>query len=341
MKKLKILSLLAFAIVILFSCSGSEEAGVQSIKITLTETTLDVGDTAALTVVADDQMDVTSSAKIYVNGAEIQGSVFAAQSIGTFKIKATYDGVTSNEVSVSVEAIGPRFQKNVVIEDYTGTWCGWCPRVAYGIEQAKAATNFCIPIAAHTGDGMSNSYASSLISGFSVTGYPTAYIDRDKKWNYPEPNNVSQITGLVAINSTVGVALESSLNGTSMELKVKVKFGKSITKKVKLVVLVLEDGIVEDQQNYTTYYGGKNVLTGFVHDHVLRHSLTNVMGDDIPTSETVKNNVYAKNFNVSVPSAVKDTSKMSFVVIVTDGASKKAINARSIHVNASNDFVVK
>ena len=32
---------------------------------------------------------------------------------------------------------------------------------------------------------------------------------------------------------------------------------------VKIVVFVLEDGIIEPQENYTSYYGGADVLSDF------------------------------------------------------------------------------
>jgi len=343
MKKSNVLPLLTLLLTLfLFSCSSSgDEDLVGSIQLTTSETALDIGEVVGLTIIADGQEDVTNKAEIYVNGTKISGSTFTAVSVGDFKITATYEGVTSNEVNITVELAGPRFQKNVIIEDYTGTWCGWCPRVSYAIEQVEAATNFAIPIAAHKGDAMENVFGNNLMSSFSVTGYPTAYIDRDETWASPEPNNVNQVTGLSSVDSKIGIAMESVLNGATMELNVKVKFGKSFTKNVKLAILVLEDGVVEDQGNYTTYYGGGSVLSNFVHDHVLRYALTDVLGDDIPASETVKNNEYSKSFNVSVPVAIDDTSKMSFVAIVTDGVSKRAINARVVHVNSTNDFELK
>jgi hypothetical protein len=336
--------LILFSIFFLFSCSSSENESenlVGSIEISSSETALDVGDVVGFTIIADGQKDVTSKSEIYVNDVKISGTTFTAVSEGNFKITATYEGVTSNELNLTVEKAGPRFQKNVIIEDYTGTWCGWCPRISYAIEQVKSATDFVIPIGVHEGDSMENAFGNGLISAFSVASYPTAYIDRVEKWTSPQPNNVSQVIDLLEADSEIGIAMESVLNSTNIELNVNVKFGENFTKNMKLVVLVLEDGIVEDQVNYTTRYGGGSLLSNFVHDHVLRHSLTNVLGDDIPTSETEKNNEYSKSFNIGVPAVISNAEKMSFVAIVTDGATKEVINARVVHVNSSNDFELK
>ena len=49
--------------------------------------------------------------------------------------------------------IAGKFQKNVLIEDYTGTWCQYCPRVAYGIQLVEAANIKAFPVAIHRGGG--------------------------------------------------------------------------------------------------------------------------------------------------------------------------------------------
>ncbi|MEE9348989.1 MAG: Omp28-related outer membrane protein [Flavobacteriaceae bacterium] len=281
-------------------------------------------------------VDKTMDSDYFSNNTSIASNVYNT-GVGNYTIKATYDGITSNEISVEVEALGPRFQKHAVIEDYTGTWCGWCPRVAYGIEQVEATTTFAIPVAAHIGDAMQNATSVALKNEFGVTGYPTAKLDRYVDWTYPEPSNVAQVVDLTTDPSRVGVSLNASLSGTSIDLTVNAKFGENYSENVFLTVLVLEDDLFADQDNYTNYYGGVSVLTNFEHDHVLRAALTNVTGDQIPTDQTTKNNVYVKSYSVNVPATISNSAKMSFVAIVST-ADKKVINARSVHINASNNF---
>ena len=48
---------------------------------------------------------------------------------------------------------------------------------------------------------------------------------------------------------------------------------------------MLEDGLIYDQRNFTSYYGGADPIRDFVHDDVLRRSLTDVFGDDIPQDQ--------------------------------------------------------
>ena len=86
------------------------------------------------------------------------------------------------------------FEKYVMVEDFTGTWCGWCPRISYAIEKLEEETDDAVIVAAHQGDPMQFSQITALMNAFGVTGFPTGIINRTANWNYPQPNNISQVT---------------------------------------------------------------------------------------------------------------------------------------------------
>ena len=100
----------------------------------------------------------------------------------------------------------------------------------------------------------------------------------------------------------------------------------------------MEDGLVFNQTNYTSYYGGGSVIANFEHNHVLRASLTSLLGDQIPSSEYSADNVYQVNFNVAVPSNVSSTDKMSVVAVVINGSSNAAINVRGADFGDTQTF---
>jgi len=93
-----------------------------------------------------------------------------------------------------------------------------------------------------------------------------------------------------------------------------------------------------DQTNYTSYYGGASTLANFEHDHVLRASLTSLLGDTIPSSEIVADNVYTNTISVAVPSNVSNTDKMSVVAFVVDGTTNTVYNVRSAHFGDDQAF---
>ena len=353
MKTLNFPGIVAFFFSLLIvSCSGgggeptesnnNTNNSVTSISLSsnVVVTNVLLGETIIFTVTTNTNQNVSSLAIISVGGTAISGNTFTPNTAGTFSVIAIYDNLTSNTLQVNVEVLSTKFNKRVLIEDYTGTWCGYCPRVAYGIELVKAQSTDAVSVAIHRGSTSSSSgsydpynySAGDLEDLINLEGYPTAMLNRTTLWNYPEPNNVSQVTGLASGDADIGLALTPSLNGNTITLDVQVKFGGQFTStNAKLVVYVLEDGLIFDQTNYTSYYGGTSVISNFTHNDVLRASLTDLLGDTIPSSEIVADNVYTKSFSVAVPSNVANASNMTVVAFVVDGNSNAALNVRAAH----------
>jgi hypothetical protein len=312
-----------------------------ALRVESVSTSIKIGDTADFVVIGTDAFGndstVTGAAIISVNGVQIDGNRFMATVMGDLEATATKDVLTSAIFTLPVvdETAPATFARNAVIEDFTGTWCGWCPRVSYGIEQVEAASDRVFAIAAHSGDNMENSYSSALVSQFNPGGsYPTAVINRDAVWTYPEPDNVAQATNLATGTTSTGLSLNSMLVGNQLKVYVSSAFAQSTTG-AKLVVLVLEDGIVASQGNYTSYYGGVDPIPQFEHHHTLRHSMTNVLGDAI--ANTAANSKNQHVFDIPVPSLVNDRSKMTLVAMIV-GSDNKVLNATGAHVGTDKDY---
>ena len=54
--------------------------------------------------------------------------------------------------NVDTPPISGYFKKRVLIEDYTGTWCGNCTRVAHAIDEVKAQSDKVVTVAIHNGN---------------------------------------------------------------------------------------------------------------------------------------------------------------------------------------------
>ncbi len=68
--------------------------------------------------------------------------------------------------------------KRPVVEEYTGAWCGFCPRGLVGLEVMKRLyPDDFIGISYHNGDAME--IMPNLYFPSSISGFPSAYIDRD------------------------------------------------------------------------------------------------------------------------------------------------------------------
>lgn len=311
-----------------------------SITLTADVTTITVGEDVTFTVVDENNNDVTASCSFTVNGNALASNVFTGQTSGTFDVVATYNSATSNTVTVTVEEVAAvvKFKKNVLIEDYTGTWCGYCPRVSYGIEQVHAQTDQAVVIAIHDDNPFGGPLTNTLISAFGVTGFPTAMLNRANEWSYPEPNNVAQAVNLTGDDADVGIAMTPTMNGSSLSVDVSVRFGGEFTgSSAKLVVYLLEDDLVYNQSNYTSYYGGANPIVGFVHNDVLIDGFTNALGDTIPGGEVTAGNTYTTTLTMNLPSSVANSNniKVAAIVVNTDNS---AINSREAHFGDTQTF---
>jgi hypothetical protein len=103
------------------------------------------------------------------------------------------------------------------------------------------------------------------------------------------------------------------------------------------VVCLLENGLIYDQENYSTFYGGVNPIVDFEHNHVLRAFFTNMLGDAIPLNQTVKDQTYTRNFSVTIPANVANPTKLDVVAFVVN-ENGTAINVRKIKLGESQSF---
>ncbi len=88
------------------------------------------------------------------------------------------------------------YDKAVVIEEATGTWCGWCPLGIVGLEKMAAAykdDSRYIPIAAHYNDAMAvQSYNTFFGSNYTGGSFPTFMVNRNKE-EYGAPNPAFEV----------------------------------------------------------------------------------------------------------------------------------------------------
>lgn len=277
-------------------------------------------------------VNLSNDATYYINGTEISGNTYTPTERGNFKVTCSYDGTTSNEITVVAGYV-----QKVLVEDYTGTWCGYCPRLAYNLEQAEAQSDDVYGVGIHNGDVMvAENYEAVLSDAYGISSYPNGRINRTTAWN----ESVAQVLNSRGINPTLGLGLDTSLSGTAITIDVKVGY-VSDTNDMKIVVYLVEDGLHYDQANYmnndasSPWYGAGNPIPDFEHNNVLRKVFTDVFGDTIPNG--VAGGEYTQTFNVEMPSNVEDDTKLQVIAFVVDD-NGKAINAMRVDLGDSQDY---
>ncbi len=316
-----------------------------SISIIANETQSPLGEDLTFLIKDNNGYDITTESTIYVDDVLISGSTFTPSQKGTLEVYAKYEELESSKQVISIY----NYTQKILIEDYTGTWCGWCPRLANAIELVLQGSSNVIPVAIHSGndnvndpyyDPFNYSNKSVLINTFGVSGYPTAKINRTETWNYPENSTpgINQVLSKLEAKSPLGIGINSTTTGTNLNINVEVNFGKNLSG-VKLVVYILEDKLLADQTNYTDLYGGLSNLIGFEHDYVLRHSITDLLGDEIPSTESKGLNTFnwSSSFDLS-SSDVTDSLNLTIVAFVVDASTKSTINVQKASINEAVDF---
>jgi len=283
--------------------------------------------------------DVTSTSAITVNGAAISGSVTTLTGVGVKTVVATLGTDTSN--SLTIDVVSPRFTTKMLIEDYTGTWCVWCPRMSKSIQDLHAGQDGdrIIAIAVHNGSAFAFPLEAQMRSRFGVNGFPTGILNRDSEWSAVSGNamNLSQPRALLTGAKPVGLAINSSLAGANVNATIKVGFDLDQSG-TKLIAVLLENGKIANQANATSNYGGGNPLVGFVHNEILRANFTDIFGDVIPNASAVGGGEYSVNLSVPLPAGVSnDPSKLEVVAFVVNSADK-VINVQRAAVGVNKDF---
>lgn len=283
--------------------------------------------------------DVTNVSRFIVDNVEQSSNIITSNTAKTINVQSKFNDRVSTAKQVRFSNAVSGFVKRALVEDYTGTWCGNCPRVTYALEQIKLNhTDKVVEVAIHRGTPQQNEPyvfdATVLEQLVSVNGYPSARINRNIIWSAQQQNNLQQVI-LQTQGDVVkmGVAMDNTVSNGVVNLKLKVGYVESFSN-LKIVVYVLENGLVYPQENYTPFYGGLPIISNFVHNHTLRSCTTNLLGDAIPNLTTSSGllNTFTKDFTFPVPSNVTNVANIEFVAFVLNSTGT-AINSRKASHN--------
>ena len=294
-------------------------------------------------MVDTDGTDVTAEATFYVNNNVISGTQFSSATEGNFEVYATYELAGSTLTTQTKEFVVFVPKRKVVIEDYTGTWCGYCPSVAAAIVNTHNVTSDIAVVAIHeTANSSPDPYhfpqVQLLKDEFGVDGLPAARINRTTQWNMPY--STSDVTNIAGEETNLAIAINSQLTGNSFTVQVKTVFETGSIAGDKLVVYLVENGIIYQQTNYyntdptSPYFGLGNPIPNFEHNEVLRQSLSGIFGDNI--SATAAYEVNTKNFTTTIP-ADYNANNLQIVAMVVS-ADNSARNAQFADVNENKGY---
>lgn len=268
--------------------------------------------------------NISSQVKFYVDDNLIDGNTFNSSTPGRHNVRAEFLGNTSADLSIGVD-ISPR---NVLVEDYTATWCGYCPESMYHLEEMKSKTSANLIISAiHGSDEFQYAKIESLFNTYNISGYPTKIANR----NVSQEINESNLTSLVNESCDLGLKPNLTLNGNEAQVDVFVESYKNV-ENIKIVAAICDNNQLVDQANYynsnatSNFYQAGDPMKNFQHNYILRKTLTDLYGDAIPNEKLTQGSSYKLSFTTDVSKYNKaHLSVVAFLI-----KDEEVINAISV-----------
>ena len=281
--------------------------------------------------------NITSSTSFTVDNQLINGNTISYDEIGSHDVSANYTIDSQNySTDLIVFNIVEPINK-VIVEDYTGTWCGYCPPVAHAIYELKEVYDNIISVGIHNNDELTIDQESDLRSELGISGFPSARLNRTISWF--DPYQISDVNSLLSEENNVAISIKSALENIDLEVNLRIVSNVELVNH-KLVIYLVESNLIYDQSNYFNYvedsyfYNLGNPIENYSHQDVLRKSITNISGNTLDLIQPLTD--YKFNFNVEIsPDFVQEN--LAIVAMVVD-SNNNAINSQFSEVNSFQDF---
>ena len=245
--------------------------------------------------------------------------------LSVFTVMAQNEQFVSTEVS----------NKNVVLEEYTGINCGYCPdghKIANQIANAHPGRVSVINV--HAGSYAANTYTTqfgnALANQTGLTGYPSGTINRHVFSGSNTALNreywSARATTILNQTSPVNIAARGTLDWNTRELNITVQLYYTADEENatnKLNVAILQDNVIGSQSG-ASLNPAQQVGTQYRHMHMLRHLITGQWGEDITT--TTQGSFVEKNYTYTIPASLGSPNAIAakledlhFVAFVAQG----------------------
>lgn len=240
-----------------------------------------------------------------------------------------------------------------VVEEFTGTWCGWCPVGFEGMQYLHDTYgDQVVLIAVHSSsitgtDPMEISDYSSILN--RVDGFPSSFINRTMDL-YPHPYNFQIYMPQVLASTTLGgISVQAAWNSEDMKaikIDTQTKFVYSEDNgNYGIAFVLVEDGLKgtgsswsqnnylsgnSDYMDFKFWYESPSRVTGLEFDHVavgawnIANGLANSVSATIVADEIQD---YSYTADITSKTVIQDKTKLKVVALLIDKSDGSIINA--------------
>jgi hypothetical protein len=210
-----------------------------------------------------------------------------------------------------------------LIEQFTGTWCPWCP---YGADSIDAIIGY-IPnvraLAYHQNDPMATNDGNTVISHLLVNSYPSAAIDRlliNTPTGYAIAISRSYWGNIAAQRNQSASPLSISVAGTyhqdtrEVSATVTLNILQQMTGEFYLNVVLTEDNLDYTQKKNVN--GSVVNISPYYHKRVVRNMITGPYGITLTQTGFSANQTVTETVNFTVPAGY-DIDECKLAVFLT------------------------
>lgn len=286
-----------------------------------------------------------------IQGAPISSIGMLPISIAAEKINGNTNSWTPNNVTGNLLVLkeGTGYQRNVVVEEGTGTWCGWCVRGYVGMEYMaeKYTDGTYIGIAVHSGDEMESESYSPMVQNY-FSGFPSAVVNRSILIDPNADKLETAYLNSVAMPAYAKIDVNvDAIDGSNLKLTSSSEFALS---EPCLVAYVLKEDNV-GPYSQSNYYagGGSGAMGGFENKGQSVRLRFNEVARDIfdafgleesLPAEIEPGKEYTHSAEISLEN-VKDIEKGTLVAMIINQKDGSIVNASQVKLNVTGVDGVK
>lgn len=292
-------------------------------------------------------------------------------SFGTHNVSLIIDKVNgvddeysgNNTVTSTFYLPDQRFARTVVCEEFTGLWCGFCPRGMVGMEMMKEAhPGRFIAICMHAGSNDPMEIPANVEYTYkpltdTFPGAPSCTVDRRITGDpFGDIQNMYRTETSATAAAAVKLSAHWNSDRSAVEATIRFFSKNDVAHAYRAAFVVTEDSIYGGDHGYrqTNYYaGGANgELFGWENkdghttdvwfNDIARGIYSNWQGDVCSPETMVAEQEYTYSYTVPIPPTVFNKDMVKISALLIDPATGSIINADqvSMHPSASGEASV-
>lgn len=225
--------------------------------------------------------------------------------------------------------------RNVIIEEFTGRNCGYCPighKLTHDLMEANPGRVWAINI--HYQSSLSPTaypnlnlpVSTTIGNAFPHSGIPMGVVNRSTASASETSSFTSTTNQQLSQAAECNVAGIAHINPEDRTVNITVEVyytGNSSVDQNYLTVVMVQDSILGSQSDYGGYNPGGWLNGQYVHQHALRDIITPTWGDAI--TPTTQGTLVTKNYQYQIPESIGnpngvavDLDHIDFVAFVTE-----------------------